>query len=154
MTTPSLAEVIAPPDYGVISRSIADTIAQVTKPLTNTQRTLLAASLGVWCEKLIAEARTSAASLRDEDVWISVKDRLPDENVPVWCCSDSLHPFIGGYVYVDNEGYAWTNCYRSFYFHDGKWKADDFEWDDQYDVTHWQPLPTPPTQPAAQERQA
>lgn len=39
----------------------------------------------------------------------------------------------------ENNGYYWANCYGNI---DG-----DCEWDDDYEVTHWQPLPSLPTPP-------
>jgi hypothetical protein len=41
---------------------------------------------------------------------------------------------------VGNElgGYYWANCYGDIY--------GDAEWDDDYNVTHWQYLPTLPEQ--------
>lgn len=57
--------------------------------------------------------------------WISVKDRLPDEDVRVL-------------VYLDSDrSYTKIDTDRRF---EGKW----VRWG--YDVTHWMPLPELPTE--------
>jgi len=63
--------------------------------------------------------------------WISVKDRLPelDEKVLV-LCGDIC---FGGRV-DDADGWLWGVANI----------IGDIEADDDYEVTHWQPLPTPP----------
>lgn len=87
--------------------------------------------------------------------WIAVTDRTPPEDVPVWCSINGSEPWHGAYCYAegdeeDGAGWAWMRCDSRPYFLNGKWKCDDIEWDDQYDVTHWQPLPTPPAALASQ----
>lgn len=84
---------------------------------------------------------------RDDGGWIDVRTDTPPEDVPVWCLTKGDGIFIGGYVYID-EGWVWTNCYTSIYhtLKDGawKWEANDFEYDDEYEVIAWQHLPSPP----------
>lgn len=86
--------------------------------------------------------------------WIDVKDRTPEEGVPVWCLDAVGGIFIGGYVYED--GWLWGNCYFSVYhsLKDGKWIwcANDCEVDDDYQVLKWMELPAPPT--AADDQEA
>jgi hypothetical protein len=84
---------------------------------------------------------------REDGGWIDVRTDTPPEDVPVWCLTKGDGIFIGGYVYID-EGWVWTNCYTSIYhtLKDGEWKweANDFEYDDEYEVIAWQHLPSPP----------
>ncbi len=74
--------------------------------------------------------------------WISVKDEMPNINEVVFAIikgSDSLHVFeLVDADGIDDNGESgvfdvWANCYGNI---DGS-----SEWDDDYDVTHWQPLP-------------
>lgn len=60
--------------------------------------------------------------------WISVDDRLPEENVN--CIVHYRH------AYCDDDGYFAIG----FCFYDGK----KFQFDSAYKVTHWMPLPLPP----------
>lgn len=59
--------------------------------------------------------------------WISVKDRLPENDVPVL-------------VYKDKYNDAYANM-ETAYFDCGRWMGVIGE-----HVTHWMPLPTPPTE--------
>lgn len=65
-----------------------------------------------------------AIKLGKDNGWISVKDRLP-ENM------DWLLVCINGY-----------QCSWVGYHEDGKWYDED---GGEQEVTHWQPLPPPPT---------
>jgi hypothetical protein len=60
--------------------------------------------------------------------WISVKDRLPEKGVYVWCYSKSL-----GMV---------SDCYDCDVSDEHWFKGDREEY--LTDVTHWMPLPEPP----------
>lgn len=66
--------------------------------------------------------------------WISVKDRLPEEDVSVLVFGSS-GLFIGSYDY--------GNKYMESYWSSEKYKhiecTEDYE-----PVTHWMPLPQPP----------
>ena len=74
--------------------------------------------------------------------WISVEDRLPPLDRIVWLFRPKYGPFIGCRT-DDGDGWLWANSYGSQYWHEGKWEGDA-EIDDDYDVTHWMPLPDPP----------
>ena len=78
--------------------------------------------------------------------WISVNDRLPalienenySENVLTWC--DGKLMVMTNTLAQDDEGdfaWFWANCYGDI--------NGDGEIDDEYDPTHWMPLPEPPT---------
>ena len=80
-----------------------------------------------------------------ENNWISVEDKKPDiidgegysENVLAVCDGRLM---IMCYCYIEageDSGYAWCNCYGDI--------NGDGEFDDEYNVTHWMPLPSPPT---------
>lgn len=71
-------------------------------------------------------------------VWISVKDRLPEEDEPV---------LVYGQVLNDNPEVLGV---RRMYKGDQEWKRT-WESEDSYiyredDVSHWMPLPKPPTE--------
>lgn len=74
--------------------------------------------------------------------WISVKERLPElikdqdysKNVFAICNNELL---VMAYCLVPDDdgnwGYVWCNCHGDI--------NGDAEFDDNYDVTHWMPLP-------------
>lgn len=82
--------------------------------------------------------------------WIRVTDQRPELDTPVWCLNEATgHIFIGGRV-LEDDGWVWTNTYGHIYQNaENKWEANDFEFDDEYTVTHWQELPTPFLRPTA-----
>lgn len=76
--------------------------------------------------------------------WISVNEKRP-LLVPGMNCSQNVLAVCEGrlmvmcYSYIEageDSGYAWCNCYGDI--------NGDAEYDDDYKVTHWQPLPSPP----------
>jgi len=75
--------------------------------------------------------------LKEQDGWISVKDRLPDENVRVIArvyCNKKI--LIDAHEHIHHlEGYYSNEWWDSFH--------ERFE-DDDLEVTHWMPLPEPP----------
>ena len=77
--------------------------------------------------------------------WIRVEDRLPEENTPVlagWAGWYSIFE----YTYIDEDaGWQWAIGYQVLGWVEELGKLDvDAEWDDDYEITHWQPLPEPP----------
>ncbi|MGS0941595.1 DUF551 domain-containing protein [Pseudomonas luteola] len=77
--------------------------------------------------------------------WISVKDKLPEIGVPVWLYEPGCTPWIG-WRGEDGEFWLWGNCYGSGYeYQAGEWISVDLIIDDDYQPTHWQPLPDPPS---------
>lgn len=82
------------------------------------------------------------AELRKRTEWLPI-DEAPPVDVPVWLYSDEHGVFIG--ALTDNDhGLPYGNCYGTEYFRDGAWKASDCYIDDDYQPTHWMPLPCPP----------
>jgi hypothetical protein len=79
--------------------------------------------------------------------WIKVSDRMPEENERVIC--------YGVHEYGKEEFYVAPGYW--FYKHEGKVQWSTLEWDgvggNQYfrTVTHWQPLPVPPTAEGKEE---
>lgn len=104
---------------------------------------------------------TSAASLRDEE-WLPIESAPQKRKVLL-----GYHNKLGNWRTVvgiyypantleideyagnwdDLDDYAPAGWYESTETHEHVFRTDE-------DPTHWQPLPKPPTQPAAQERQA
>ena len=87
--------------------------------------------------------------------WISVKDKLPDFIDGKDYSENVLGVYIGyqekqyvqvfnrAVVEIDEDGYQWSwarlaSCY-------GDLRQAECEWDDDYTVTHWMPLPLPPS---------
>lgn len=68
--------------------------------------------------------------------WISVKDRLPDigTEVNVYTSDGRVTSLCRLCRYEEDTTFYWDNAYG------GK------NWHDQFVVTHWQPLPKPPTE--------
>ena len=62
--------------------------------------------------------------LVEKDRWISVKDRLPEFGTPIL-------------YYRDSIGMQTTT-----------WDREEEKYYVMNDITHWQPLPTPPTEPS------
>jgi len=88
-----------------------------------------------------------SAHCKDKDEWVSLNRTSPNliegknysENVLAWCNNELK---VMCYCYIDSEddeerGYVWADCNYDI--------NGDAEFDDDYDVTHWQPLPSPPT---------
>ena len=61
--------------------------------------------------------------------WISVKDRVPDRGDRYLC-------------YDNTQGYAQVfEWFKNFRLNEWDWFGTD---DDDFNVTHWMPLPKPP----------
>jgi hypothetical protein len=78
----------------------------------------------------------------ESDRWIPVTERLPEMDVPVWL-AEAGDIYVGGRS-DSGDGWLWCNCYCSHYFTDKGWACGDMEMDDDYQPTHWMPLPEPP----------
>lgn len=77
--------------------------------------------------------------------WVSIKDRRPDLDVPVWLYEPGRGLWIGGRS-DGGDGWLWCDCDGSQYQRDGKWCARDFNMDDDYQPTMWKPLPSAPVE--------
>ena len=75
--------------------------------------------------------------------WISVKDRLPKMGKNVLTIEKSGYdgsPVLGVMARAEgDEGWAWAKVYSYIDLYDA-----DAELDDNYQPTHWMPLPEPP----------
>ncbi len=74
--------------------------------------------------------------------WINVEDKLPKESETVWAINkDTRFIMLGCIVYED--GWLWAESKGIIYCEDNNIVAE-CELDDEYDITHWQPLPKLP----------
>lgn len=64
--------------------------------------------------------------------WVSVKDRLPENFQTV--------------LMARTDGTIYCHMYCENTQTDGCWVDDYLNWFSVYDVTHWMPLPEPPTE--------
>ena len=71
--------------------------------------------------------------------WISVKDRLPEENETV-LLSDGEYVYCGGYGMVRNPREKELMFYGDNFGYDGDIGPSP-------ETTHWMPLPDPPNMP-------
>lgn len=70
--------------------------------------------------------------------WVSVKDRLPEEETPVLILRNKVI-FIGK---IKWERPTFEDTYEPFrYWDDPNDYGKEWEWDE---ITHWMPLPSPP----------
>jgi hypothetical protein len=71
------------------------------------------------------------------DGWISVEDRLPELDVPVLAF---YHGGIGAVFRGEGDDGWLLSAHHMGLLDD----LDSYECDDNYEVTHWMPLPAPP----------
>ena len=71
--------------------------------------------------------------------WIATKDKMPDFGQPVWLYPQGI---IGSREDGGEEGWLWSNAYGDVWWSskDQAWKCGG-EADDDYQPTHWMPLP-------------
>jgi hypothetical protein len=75
--------------------------------------------------------------------WISVDERLPDENTCVFAGKAGYYGVFQHSWIDEDAGYQWCKVYETIDFPD-EW-GKDAEFDDDYSwITHWMPLPDPP----------
>lgn len=76
------------------------------------------------------------------EAWLPIES-APDET-PVWLLSAAGDIWIGERNF-NGDGWLWGNCYMTVYLRgDGTWGSSDCQEDDDYQPTHWMPLPAPP----------
>lgn len=77
--------------------------------------------------------------------WISVKEGLPELDVPVWCidttCTCGFAQAVMKRSACDDDGWLWAIC--ETYYDLGSNDAD-YLTDEEYLPTHWMPLPEKP----------
>ena len=95
--------------------------------------------------------------------WISVKDRLPKENEavnvvwinrnpPVYYQNIKGKPQVATGVYYNGLWYWWSAVIQDYLAEYGQRGTDFFEkMDEAIEVTHWMPLPNPPTDMRGEE---
>lgn len=82
--------------------------------------------VGLIADHLLDNGVTFATDTNDGGKWISVEDRLPEDDARVLVC-DTREDYVS----------IWE------YFGDGLWFGDEVIWATE-DITHWMPLPEPP----------
>lgn len=77
--------------------------------------------------------------------WIKCSDRLPELDTPVWLrMADDI--MVVGERSSSTDGWMWAAVYGFYFNQDGQWDASESDASDEYEPTHWQPLPAPPTE--------
>ena len=71
--------------------------------------------------------------------WIATKDKMPDFRQPVWLYPQGI---IGSREDGGEEGWLWSNAYGDVWWSEIQeaWRCNS-EVDDDYQPTHWMPLP-------------
>ncbi len=80
--------------------------------------------------------------------WISVEDRLPEYGVAVLVIpKDYPNDITAAILVFHDEGWVWEEYARYGFLND----PDNYELDDEYNYTHWMPLPPTPREEDADE---
>ena len=74
--------------------------------------------------------------------WIPVSEGLPDIDLPVWVWNGT--DIWVGCRAEESDGWLWAKSYSHPEYYAGEWTCADAETDDDYQPTHWMPLPIPP----------
>lgn len=85
--------------------------------------------------------------------WIPIEQKLPEIDQIVWLYNANTYiPWIGGRAEDDSDDehifWYWGNTYGSFW-HNGVYWSGDIEIDEDYQPTHWMPLPELPAKEEA-----
>lgn len=89
-------------------------------------------------DKLLAERDR----LRELARWIPVEERMPEDLVTVWLANPKHGIAFIGCAHSEDEGWCWAKSNGCTYIKDGAIVAECE--DDDYEITHWMPLPAPP----------
>jgi hypothetical protein len=110
-----------------------------------------------WQQDKETISKLQAQLKEKEQQWISVEERLPESNKPVWCFEEPNHQFTGVYTKgheIPYEDDNYEGCYDPEEDRQGTlllkagWYEEVEQVRSEYDfhwiarkVTHWQPLP-------------
>lgn len=100
----------------------------------------------------LTDARTWIEDTLKERQWVSVKDRLPENNTPVnavWINHDPVSyyesikdkPFVDTVVYNNGVWYWWNATIVDYLENYGS--MPDYAIDKSIEITHWMPMPLP-----------
>ena len=78
--------------------------------------------------------------------WIECAAQLPELGQIVWLYEADRGIWIGSRDDADSEFWLWGNAYAALWHNGKEWDAD-VEQDDDYQPTHWMPLPELPNAP-------
>jgi len=74
--------------------------------------------------------------------WISVDEQLPPENQTVFLLNNTSNSiWIGCHVYLANEGWFWAISNGNNLYINANEIVAECEIEEDYEVTHWHPLP-------------
>ncbi|MEE1914972.1 DUF551 domain-containing protein [Pseudomonas asiatica] len=76
--------------------------------------------------------------------WIKCSDRLPDLDQPVFLRADEVSG-IGCRADIHDGNWGWAWALNPPIHDEAGWFVDGYELDD-FEPTHWQPLPSPPNE--------
>jgi len=92
--------------------------------------------------ELLGEATPQFLALREQVRWVPVSERLPPIDTPVLVVGAAWRDQITCAMrYEDDDGWLWGQLTG---YNATLNRADSYEFDDEYEYTHWMPLPTPP----------
>lgn len=79
--------------------------------------------------------------------WVKCSDRMPGFDELVWLYQKEIPRIFIGCRCDDSDGWLWGRAYSVPHFNSfaENWEPLEVEVDDDYQPTHWMPLPDPPT---------